>query len=489
MSPDPNQPSQSSKSASPSPSEAKTQTNAAPEPSSSAESMTDQPANSMLVTPPTRMTPSDDAASKQDTPTTAGSVSDAQSSSPTPEVKGDPAKDQVNSSSTAHAPEPSPAAEAASSVSNVSSQSAPGPRHQPIPPASEPMQYRAIGLVRGKYTPSEEQFTRGFILTDDEVLIDAVLLGRVMSLVKKHINLEESHLWVVYPRTREKDLELHMQIVGVWEPDKLNRPASLHMDDSAEPEADLEDDEADEDSDEEALEVTTDEMTVDEETDKAAADQVTIDEPTETEVAETSAPEAALTDDTTDTTDATDETVPGEDAASGSDVALPSPDDLNDRYFSVRGEVVYQSEEEQRLLVKIRRSPKQGSTQAKAFKVALKGVLQGKALGYFWDLQVQRENNELVITEATQIGMVPPQKRRGGSGDRPPRRGGGGPRRGGQSSGPPRKRWQNNREGGRPSRGDRPMDRPIGSDRASAPPTPRPPISKPIKRRPKNEES
>lgn len=263
-----------------------------------------------------------------------------------------------------------------------------------------------------------------------------------MSLVKKHINLEESHLWVVYPRTREKDLELHMQIVGVWEPEKLNRSTALTEDDDAE-EADTEAD----------AEVDTDVEEV---------------EASETEVAD-AAPEPSAT-----------------------DAEVASAGDLDDRYFSVRGEVVYQSEEEQRLLVKIRRAPKQGSTQAKAFKVALKGALGGKAIGYFWDLHVQRENNELVIKEANQIGMVPPQKRKGGSGG--PRRGGrpggpggpGGPRRGGPGgqSGPPRKRWPS-REG--EAGGASP--RPARSDRPASPSTPRQPISKPIKRRPKGEES
>lgn len=96
-------------------------------------------------------------------------------------------------------------------------------RKQPIPPPSEPMQYRAIGLVRGKYMPSIDQLTRGTLLADDGTLIDAVLLGRVMSLVKNHLSLDESHLWVVYPRTKQNEDQLHVQIVGVWEPDKLHK--------------------------------------------------------------------------------------------------------------------------------------------------------------------------------------------------------------------------------------------------------------------------
>ncbi len=96
-------------------------------------------------------------------------------------------------------------------------------RQQPIPPPSEPKQYRAIGLVRGLYTPSEEEFTRGDFKAADGSDLKAVLLGRVMSLVKNHIDLQKEHLWVVYPRTREGDKELHLQIVGVWEPETLKK--------------------------------------------------------------------------------------------------------------------------------------------------------------------------------------------------------------------------------------------------------------------------
>lgn len=94
-------------------------------------------------------------------------------------------------------------------------------RQQPIPPPSEPMQYRAIGLVRGRYCASSEQFTQGTLLTADGVELNAVLLGRIMSLVKNHLDLEKEHLWVVYPRTRQENDTLHIQIVGVWEPENL----------------------------------------------------------------------------------------------------------------------------------------------------------------------------------------------------------------------------------------------------------------------------
>lgn len=94
-------------------------------------------------------------------------------------------------------------------------------RQQPIPPPSEPMQYRAIGLIRGRYKASDEHFTQGALVTADGVELNSVLLGRIMSLVKNHLDLEKEHLWVVYPRTRQENDSLHIQIVGVWEPESL----------------------------------------------------------------------------------------------------------------------------------------------------------------------------------------------------------------------------------------------------------------------------
>ncbi|NET83985.1 MAG: hypothetical protein F6J94_19280 [Moorea sp. SIO1F2] len=105
-------------------------------------------------------------------------------------------------------------------------------RQHPIPAPSEPRQYRAIGLVNGKYMPSAEQLTRGTLVGADGTLIDAVLLGRVMSLVKNHLDLNQPHLWVVYPRIRQADDNLHVQIVGVWEPETLEPTAEAETTDS-----------------------------------------------------------------------------------------------------------------------------------------------------------------------------------------------------------------------------------------------------------------
>lgn len=65
-----------------------------------------------------------------------------------------------------------------------------------------------------------EQLTRGIIRTAEGAELEAVVLGRLLTLMRRHLNLEEPHLWVVYPRSRE-DGGLHLQMVGVWEPSTL----------------------------------------------------------------------------------------------------------------------------------------------------------------------------------------------------------------------------------------------------------------------------
>ena len=50
-----------------------------------------------------------------------------------------------------------------------------------------------------------------------------MVLGRVISLIKNHLDMDKEHLWVVYPRTKVENDGLHIQIVGVWEPETLNQ--------------------------------------------------------------------------------------------------------------------------------------------------------------------------------------------------------------------------------------------------------------------------
>lgn len=191
-------------------------------------------------------------------------------------------------------------------------------RQQPIPPPSEPRQYRAIGLVRGQYMPSQEQVTRGTLLAADGTLIDAVLLGRVMSLVKNHLDITQQHLWVVYPRTRQEDGNLHVQILGVWEPENLS--------------------------------------------------------PTPVEASE-------------------------------------AENIATDGYFSIRGEVIYHSKDEKQVVVKIRQSPRKQDEKPKFFKLKLQGTLAERGINHFWDLHIQLQGNNLMIQQATDIGVMPVEKK------------------------------------------------------------------------------
>jgi hypothetical protein len=213
----------------------------------------------------------------------------------------------------------------------------------PIPPASEPLQYRAIGLILGKYIPSTEEFNQGTLLADDGTVIDAVILGRIMSLIKNHLDLAKSHLWVVYPRIRKEDNKLHSQIMGVWDPQLTIKPLNPEL----------------------ALDSTP-----------------------------ASAPELQV--------------VPSIDS-----IGIP------DNYFSIRGEVIYQSRETKEIFVKIRQSPKKKAEEERYFKIRLVGDLPQKMVGNFWDFDVLRVNDDLVIRSGQSVASLrakPPRK----GGSRPP---------------------------------------------------------------------
>ena len=96
-------------------------------------------------------------------------------------------------------------------------------QNHPIPSVTDPLQYRAIGIVRGTYNPRDDaSFTRGSLTDSDGLELDSVVLGRVLTLIRNHISIEKPHLWVVYPRCRN-DQNIHLQITGIWEPSTLNK--------------------------------------------------------------------------------------------------------------------------------------------------------------------------------------------------------------------------------------------------------------------------
>jgi len=92
----------------------------------------------------------------------------------------------------------------------------------PIPKVTNKLQYRAIGIVNGKFIPnSTEQINRGYITDDKGEKIETVILGKALSLFKKYIDLKKSYFWVVYPKNKNTQ-NLHLQVAGIWDPYQFN---------------------------------------------------------------------------------------------------------------------------------------------------------------------------------------------------------------------------------------------------------------------------
>ena len=92
----------------------------------------------------------------------------------------------------------------------------------PIPKVTDQLQHRAIGIINGKFTPlSNEQLNRGFLIDNKDEKIETVVLGKALSLLKKHIDLKKSYYWIVYPKNKNTQ-NLHLQVAGIWDPYKLN---------------------------------------------------------------------------------------------------------------------------------------------------------------------------------------------------------------------------------------------------------------------------
>jgi len=92
----------------------------------------------------------------------------------------------------------------------------------PIPKVTNQLQHRAIGIINGKFTPlSSDQLNRGFLIDNKDEKIETVVLGKALSLLKKHIDLKRSYYWIVYPKNKNTQ-NLHLQVAGIWDPYKLN---------------------------------------------------------------------------------------------------------------------------------------------------------------------------------------------------------------------------------------------------------------------------
>ena len=92
----------------------------------------------------------------------------------------------------------------------------------PIPKVTSKLQYRAIGIVNGTFIPHDSDILNRGVLTDNKgEKMETVILGKALSLLKKHIDLKKSYFWVVYPKNKNTQ-NLHLQVAGIWDPYQLN---------------------------------------------------------------------------------------------------------------------------------------------------------------------------------------------------------------------------------------------------------------------------
>ena len=181
----------------------------------------------------------------------------------------------------------------------------------PIPKVSNQLQYRAIGIINGKFTPNDnEQLNKGFLIDNKGEKIETVVLGKALSLLKKHIDLKKSYYWVVYPKNKNTQ-NLHLQVAGIWDPYKLN------------------------------------------------------DLPNNSSEINFS--------------------------------KLLEELDLQDNYFSVRGELVFVNKTKKEIVIKICSASKLKNLRNKNFKLVIKGELSLQILNNFVSLDVTRDGNSLKL--------------------------------------------------------------------------------------------
>ena len=179
----------------------------------------------------------------------------------------------------------------------------------PIQEVTNKLQYRAIGIVKGIYKPNNvDQLNRGTLTDQDGNILETVILGKALSLVKKYINLDKNYFWIVYPRNKNIN-NLHLQVAGIWDPYKLNQ-----------------------------------------------VDKITLKKD------------------------------PNE---------LLQELNLNNNYFSIRGELVYINKQKKEIVIKISSSPLSKRSKHSTFKIIVEGEISIQSLKNFVSLDVIRDGNIL----------------------------------------------------------------------------------------------
>ena len=194
----------------------------------------------------------------------------------------------------------------------------------PIQEVTNKLQYRAIGIVKGIYKPHNiEQFNRGTLTDIEGKIIDTVILGKALSLIKKYINLENNYFWIVYPRNKNTN-DLHLQVAGIWDPYKLNQVDNNNLE---------------KDPDEILEELN-----------------------------------------------------------------------LNNNYFSIRGELAYVNTQKKEVVIKICSSPTSKRLKNPTFKIIVEGEISLKFLNNFVSLDVIRDGNILRMVKCEIIEKIKSEK-------------------------------------------------------------------------------
>ena len=194
----------------------------------------------------------------------------------------------------------------------------------PIQEVTNKLQYRAIGIVKGIYKPNNiDQLNRGTLTDKEGKIIETVILGKAIGLIKKYINLEKNHFWIVYPRNKNIN-NLHLQVAGIWDPYNLNE---------------IDNNNSEKDPNELLEELN-----------------------------------------------------------------------LNNNYFSIRGELVYVNTQKKEIVIKICSSPPSKRSKYSTFKIIIEGEISLQFLNNFVSLDVIREGTTLRMVKYEIIEKIKSEK-------------------------------------------------------------------------------
>ena len=194
----------------------------------------------------------------------------------------------------------------------------------PIQEVTNKLQYRAIGIVKGIYKPNNiDQLNRGTLTDKEGKILETVILGKAIPLIKKYINLEKDYFWIVYPRNKNIN-NLHLQVAGIWDPYQLNQ---------------FDDNNSEKDPNELLEELN-----------------------------------------------------------------------LNNNYFSIRGELVYVNTKKKEIVIKICSSPPSKRSKYSTFKIIIEGEIPLQFLNNFVSLDVIRDGNTLRMVKYEIIEKIKSEK-------------------------------------------------------------------------------